>query len=61
MKSTVLPLAEDKGSREYVSFSCPPLKAALSIPNVRFWVKKYFFVDLIKTNGTAINARSAAI
>ena len=42
--------AENKGSREYVSFPWPPLKTALSIPNVRFVVKKIIFEEeLIKT------------
>jgi hypothetical protein len=45
-----LPQAEDKGSREYVSFPWPPLKVTLSIPNVRFVVKKIIFEEeLIKT------------
>jgi hypothetical protein len=57
-----LPQAEDKGSRKYVSFPWPPLKAALSTPNVRFVVKKIILVkELIKTKGTAISAGSAAI
>jgi hypothetical protein len=62
LESTVLPRAEDKGSREYVSFPWPPPKAALSIPNVRFFVKKIIFEeDLLKTKETAIHAGSAAI
>jgi len=44
-----LPQAEDKRSREYVSLPWPPLKAALSIPNVRFVVKNNFEEELIKT------------
>jgi hypothetical protein len=48
---------EYKGS----SFPWPPLKAALSIPNFRFVVKKIILEELIKTKGTAINVGSAAI